>query len=38
MVLLPDGNFSDFEEDPDEEKELDPNYVPDVYVTHAHLK
>ena len=25
IVSLPDGNISDFEEDPDQEKELDPD-------------
>ena len=38
IVSLPDGNISDFEEDPDEEKELDPDYVPDENVNSCPLE
>ena len=38
MVLLPDGNISDFEEDPDEKKELDPDYFPDENVNSCPLE
>ena len=38
IVSLPDGNISNFEEDPDEEKELDPDYVPDENVNSCPLE
>ena len=38
IISLPDGNIFDFEEDLDEEKELDPDYVPEKNVNSRPLE
>ena len=38
IVSWPDGNISDFEEDSHEEKELDPDYIPDENVNSCPLE
>ena len=38
IVSLPDGNISDFEENSDKKKELDPDYVPDENVNSCLLE